>query len=204
MSDHQETYYEILRVAETASATEITAAYHSAKQAFSTDSVAAYSVIDEATNQDFNTVLDEAYHVLSDPKRRKKYDSKLKNLTPSGETVMETPTQVAQALSESPPPHAIIEATQTETQIPTIGMNGARLKTIRESRNMSMEDVARITKIPLKFLTALEEEDASQMPARVYIQGFVKNLANAYKLDPNETAKAYLQSVDSKIKTNPL
>lgn len=204
MSDQHETYYDILRVPETASTTEIAAAYHSAKQAFSTDSVAAYSVIDETTNQDFNTLLDEAYRVLSDPKRRKKYDSKLKNTSTPGETVMETPTQVAQALSQSPPPHAIIEATQPQEQIPVIGMNGARLKSIRESRNMSLEDVARVTKIPLKFLVAIEEEDASQMPARVYIQGFVKNLASTYKLDPNETAKAYLQSVDSKIKTNPL
>ncbi len=203
MSESTESYYQVLRVPETASTTEITAAYHAAKQAYSTDSVASYSLMEESTQRSFNTTLEEAYKVLSDPKRRKKYDNKLRH-TSQGDQKMETPSQVAEALSQTPPPHAIIEAVSTQDNLPPVGINGARLKSIRESRNMSLEDVARITKIPQKFIQALEEENATKMPARVYIQGFVKNLASTYKLEPNETAKAYLQSVDSKIKTNPL
>lgn len=74
--------------------------------------------------------------------------------------------------------------------------SGTRLREMRAHRGLSMEDVARITKIPSKFLRSIEEDDFKRLPARVYIQGFIKNLAVLYKVDPKMTAKAYLTYLD--------
>jgi cytoskeletal protein RodZ len=75
-------------------------------------------------------------------------------------------------------------------------LSGTMLKDMREKRSLSIDDVSRITKIPMKFLRAIEEGTPKTLPARVYLQGFVKNLAVLYKLNPNEAAKAYLAWVD--------
>ena len=77
-------------------------------------------------------------------------------------------------------------------------INGDTLREQRENHSWSVEDVSRITKIPNRYLKALEAQDPPKLPARVYIQGFVKNLATLYKLDPVITAKLYLKSLDLK------
>jgi cytoskeletal protein RodZ len=76
-------------------------------------------------------------------------------------------------------------------------VTGTRLREIREKRTLSLDDVSRITKIPTKFLRAIEEDDLKRMPARVYLQGFVKNLATLYRLNPKDTVKSYLEHIDA-------
>ncbi len=198
MNDTKENYYEILRLSETATVTEIVAAYHAAKQAYSSNSVAAYSLMDEEDSKNFMTELEQAFQVLSDPKRRKKYDKKLKNQN-TGEEEMPTSTQAQESLQPVKPLAMPVESLD-ETAAPQMGISGEKLRSIRETRSMSVDDIARVTKIPSKFIKALEDENSKVLPARVYIQGFIKNLANVYKLDPTETAKAYLQSFDSRNK----
>lgn len=200
----QETYYEILRISEEASPSEISTAYQSAKQAFTGANVAGYSVMDEATTKDLLTKIEEAFRVLSDPKRRKKYDKRLRyqsQSTHEGEDNMPITTQPQENTASTPIPVPMAETpVEQNAAAASNEMNGNRLRTIRESRNISLDDLARVTKIPMKFIKALEEENVTALPARVYIQGFIKNLASIYKLNPTETAKAYLQSFDARNK----
>lgn len=85
-----------------------------------------------------------------------------------------------------------------EAAAPTMGsglMDGTQLKQIREKLGLTADDVCRITKIPSRFLKAIESAKVADLPARVYLQGFVKNLAKLYHLDPKTTVEAYLQTV---------
>lgn len=75
-------------------------------------------------------------------------------------------------------------------------LTGPILKAIREKRGLSLEDTARITKIPSRFIRALENGDVKQLPARVYIQGFIRNLASLYRLEPQSALKSYLSGLD--------
>mgnify|MGYP001157909925 CR=1 FL=1 len=72
-------------------------------------------------------------------------------------------------------------------------INGPFLRDLREKRGLSVDDVARVTKIPSRFLKAIEADDFPKLPAKVYLQGFVKNIANLYKIEAVSTAKAYLE-----------
>ncbi|MDD2370751.1 MAG: helix-turn-helix domain-containing protein [Firmicutes bacterium] len=67
-------------------------------------------------------------------------------------------------------------------------------KTLKSSRNrkfLTIEEVSSITKIKEHYLAALEEEDFEQLPARVYSVGFINNLANLYELPATELILAY-------------
>ena len=61
---------------------------------------------------------------------------------------------------------------------------GNLLKDRRKDRGLSIEDVARITKIRAKYLQALENGDYSSFPSEVYLKGFLKNYAKF--LDVNQ------------------
>ncbi len=75
---------------------------------------------------------------------------------------------------------------------------GLKLREAREAREMSLEDVARITRVPRATLEAIEEGDRTRMPPAVYVRGFVRAFATTVGLDPTETARA-LTSTDERI-----
>ena len=66
---------------------------------------------------------------------------------------------------------------------------GEQLRKARESRRLTVSQVADATKIKSDHITALEESDFSPFSAPVYIRGYTKSLARHYKLDvPNVVA----------------
>jgi|688.fasta_scaffold67479_3 curved DNA-binding protein CbpA len=175
-----ETYYEVLRIDKKASATEILAAYHAAKGAFSREALAGYGVFSQAEVEACLKRIEEAYQTLSDPGKRNSYDKLI-------EAASETLTKEASA-SASTSPAGLPQP-----------LTGLVLKAYREQLHLSLEEVFRITRIPIRYLKAIEEGVVKEMPARVYLQGFVKNLAHVYKLPPNEAAKLFLEHFDKNL-----
>ena len=55
----------------------------------------------------------------------------------------------------------------------------------RKEKGLSREDIARITRIPLKFITALEEEDFDSLPEMVFVRGFVRTYCSEVGLSPD-------------------
>jgi cytoskeletal protein RodZ len=60
---------------------------------------------------------------------------------------------------------------------------GVILREARLSKKLSFSDVEVATKIRMKFLTAIEEDDFSSMPSLSYAKGFVKNYSEFLGLD---------------------
>ena len=67
---------------------------------------------------------------------------------------------------------------------------GARLKKAREGANFSLQDISDRTKISLRFLAAIENDDFSALPGRVYILGFTRAFARAVGLDEESLVTA--------------
>jgi len=66
----------------------------------------------------------------------------------------------------------------------TSGPNiGAALKAVRESRGLSLEALADITRIRRAYLAAIEEMRLEQLPSRPFTIGYVRAYANALGLD---------------------
>lgn len=61
---------------------------------------------------------------------------------------------------------------------------GSLLKSAREEKNISLEEVASATKIHISTLRAIEEGDVNNLPQIVFVRGFVQTYALFLKIDP--------------------
>src|ERR1700730_135499 len=57
------------------------------------------------------------------------------------------------------------------------GNFGERLKREREMREVSLEELTKATRISIRFLLALENEDWEKLPGGVFGHGFVSTIA---------------------------
>jgi cytoskeleton protein RodZ len=60
---------------------------------------------------------------------------------------------------------------------------GDRLRVAREAKGVSLDDVARQTRIPIRHLEHIEREEWDALPAITYSVGFVRSYGNAVGLD---------------------
>ncbi len=67
---------------------------------------------------------------------------------------------------------------------------GTYLASGRERAGMTLEDVAAITRIPLRSLRALEEDRLEDLPAPAYTRGFVISYCRTVGLDPDPALAA--------------
>src|SRR6476660_5109507 len=65
------------------------------------------------------------------------------------------------------------------------------LRAGRAQRKLSLEDVARITKIQTRILEQLESGRLEGLPAEVFVRGFVRSFARCVGLDESEALERY-------------
>ena len=63
---------------------------------------------------------------------------------------------------------------------------GQQLRRAREARNLTLDDVASQTRIPIRHLRAIEDSNWDELPAVTYTIGFGRSYANAVGLDGAE------------------
>jgi cytoskeleton protein RodZ len=68
---------------------------------------------------------------------------------------------------------------------------GEKLRGQRETRGLSLQDIADKTKIPLSILQALEIGDDSHFPAPVFVKGFLRSYAIEIGLKPEDLIGDY-------------
>lgn len=75
---------------------------------------------------------------------------------------------------------------------------GQRLKEIRLSKGLSIDDVAEATKIRASFLSAIEKGDYRKLPSSSYAQGFVQNYATFLGIPKKEAMALFRREFDEK------
>jgi cytoskeleton protein RodZ len=68
---------------------------------------------------------------------------------------------------------------------------GASLKKARESKGISLDQIAKETRISTRFLTAIENEEFHVLPGGVFNRGFVRTFAERVGLDPDQMVADY-------------
>ncbi len=63
---------------------------------------------------------------------------------------------------------------------------GERLRRERELRGIKLEEIAEATKISVRYLRALEDEDLSQLPGGIFSKGFVRAYAKYLGIDEEQ------------------
>ncbi|MFN7697959.1 MAG: helix-turn-helix domain-containing protein [Deltaproteobacteria bacterium] len=68
---------------------------------------------------------------------------------------------------------------------------GQFLRTERELRQLSLEELSQATRIPLRSLQLLEDDRLDGLPGEVFVRGFVKSYARAVGLGVEDALRRY-------------
>ncbi len=68
---------------------------------------------------------------------------------------------------------------------------GHYLQRERKKKNLSIQEIAKATKVPAKALAALESDDRKQLPVSVFAKGFIKIYSGYLGLDQNDILKRF-------------
>ena len=160
-------YYEILDVSPNTPGPKIREAYLKAKEAYCLDSPALYKTFTEAEARQILLLIDEAYRAIS----KRLHDE-----------AAQAAVQVSRPALE-PLPEKSIEV-----------FDGQILQRIRESKGVSLAEISQQTKILVAYLRAIEAEDYAELPARVFVHSYVKEIAKFLSLDMNKVVKSYMSN----------
>lgn len=80
---------------------------------------------------------------------------------------------------------------------------GTALRTEREKRGVSIDDVATHLKISGRVIRALEEGDMSSLPHTVYVRGFIRSYGTYLGLSGEELAEAMDTVASEELPVNP-
>jgi curved DNA-binding protein CbpA len=104
MSQREQTnYYEILEITPDAVATEIHKAYQRARQTYSQDNPALYSMFSPEEARELLRLIDEAYAVLGNQATRKTYDESLGSRGHAAKGSSSSPVSAVPSISHSSP-----------------------------------------------------------------------------------------------------
>lgn len=71
---------------------------------------------------------------------------------------------------------------------------GPRMKRARETRGVTLREIATRTKISVSALEALERNDISRLPGGIFGRAFVRAYAEEVGLDPEQTIREFIEA----------
>jgi flagellar biosynthesis protein FlhG len=207
-------HYDVLEVDPDAGPDEIERSYRVLSAAYEGDSLATYSLFGAEEAEQLRDRIDQAFRVLSDPALRRAYDAARMGEMPEEEEYDDGPVTLAplddglaQPLAEPrsrevPTFDRMDDGSDDESDEETV-WDGARLRRARLLRSVEVEDVASATKISPAYLRFIEEDRFDDLPAVVYVRGFVAAYARFLGLDANRVSRSYSQRFEEQRRAKP-
>lgn len=190
------TYYEILGIPPHVSSGQIQAAYRFARTLYLGESAPSHGLLDADERALFLTQVEEAYACLSNPSTRRDYDAHLQQTSPRRappRSQPATPVAPAPGPTEAMPEPSVGGAGEPEPlRVPDV-VNGAALRKLRESRSLSIDQIAALSKVGSRFLQALEDDRHAVLPGRVFARGFLIEYARAIRVSESDLVERYLR-----------
>lgn len=195
-------YYEILELPANSPQHEVTAAYERARNTYSGENPAIYTIFSENEARQFLVLIEEAYQVLGSNILRNIYDQRLLSGTASINDL--TLAAIVEASKKITP----VEVKPTEkkpvvfTKDPAMeaeiaaqeNWTGEFIKKVREYKNITVERMSEITKINSWYVKAIEKTEPDNLPAVVFVRGYVIQIARALGVDDKKAADSYMKN----------
>ena len=205
MNEKHKNYYEVLEISSNANQREIHKKYMSAKNAYTSDSLALYSLMSKNECEKQLEEVEEAYSILSDSNKRNQYDkirginqnnqiNRADNIENISNKKTEPPQQklaTLMAYKRFSLEHEINSEFEQEIEQAT-EFSGEFLRKIREYKYVDIVRMSEMTKVSKTYIMNIENEDLSTLPALVYVRGFVYQYAKCLKINPEIVANSYL------------
>ena len=164
--------YDLFGLSYGASMVEVERSFYELHKLYGEESLATYSLLDDADRQEKLESLREAYErILQSQSHQTKAEGDL-------EREDEPAATVAQQI--------IIDADPQK-------MPGLFLQQSRKALGLSLQEVAARTKIRSSFLQSIEEQRFDFLPAPVYLRGFLREFARMVNVpDANVLVEAFM------------
>lgn len=206
-TENKNSYYDILEVSEHATQHDIIIAYEKIKRTYSSENSALYNVFNEAEVKLFRQIIDEAFSILGNQAYRSIYEKRRnsKHYSESELTVEAIKSASRELFPEFPKktvskePAFIFDKDYELEIAKKIEWNGEDLKKVREYKKISIEELHEKTKINPWYLTAIEKMDAQNLPAAVFVRGYVIQIARVLNLKDLLIADSYMKIFRKKI-----
>lgn len=194
-------HYDILELSPQCSQNDITDAYNKAKATYSGQNPALYTIFSEQEAREYLRLVEEAYAVLGNRSLRALYDEKLvKGVVDTSKVaydnlLQESRTNKSHQLPKIQRFKLEYEANPTFEEEIKIQSNwsGDFLKKVREYKKVSLEQLAEITKITPFYLNALEKMERENLPAPVFVRGYLVQVCRTLNLDDKKVADSYMR-----------
>jgi flagellar biosynthesis protein FlhG len=177
----EQNHYELLEISRSASKDEVERAYRLAYSTYSSDSMAGLAVFGDGDVDAIRTRLDVAYEILRNDAARAAYDADLEKES----SAVESRVPAGEELARSPSTLEDLDDQEGE-------FDGPRLRRLRMHRGVELDEIASTTKVNPTYLHFIEEERFAELPAAVYVRGFVMGYASSVGLDPRRVAESYM------------
>jgi flagellar biosynthesis protein FlhG len=185
--DRRGTLYDVIGIGRGASDEEVRRAYKRQRELFAPGSLPLVSLIDETQVRAELSLVQEAYDTILDPVRRRAYNiSAFPDLEDGERQHSDTRTGLT-------PDQLMLQAELARDIHPETEFTGELMRRIREANGIELTEIAARTKITLPHLNALEAERYDELPAEVYVRGFVQLVARQLKLDPAQVVRSYIR-----------
>ena len=200
-------YYDILEVNPHCAQHEVTSAYLRAKATYSDDNPAIYTIFSDEEARDLLKLVEEAYAVLGNKTLRSLYDEKLGQLGLKKEDLsFEALKAQSRTLFPEVPKKAV--SGKSEYQVnpdfeaemsSNTDWSGAWLKKIREYKQMPPERLSEITKIRAYYISSIEKVDPQNLPAPVFVRGYVAQISKVLGLNEKKVCDSYMSHFKSAL-----
>ncbi len=169
--------YDLFGLSDGANMVEVEKAFCELRNLYSEESLATYSLLDDAERQEKLESLQEAY------------DRILQSHYPPPKTVVDPEKGAEPVAAESQKIRIDADLQQ---------MPGLYLQQSRKALGLSLRDVAERTKIRSSFLQSIEEQRFDFLPAPVYLRGFLREFARMVNVpDADALIEAFMAQHES-------
>lgn len=202
-------YYEIMELTpQAADELTIRSRYNELKSFYASGTLIDKGILVERELVGLQEMLEEAYAVLGNPTLKAIYDEKL-NICVSSEKIINPVAIVKEStlpvsdLKEIKRPcfeherkmwklsYPVDEAKENYFQQLT-QWDGYALAALREYKKVSISDLSQFTKINPFYITAVEQMLPNQLPAHVFVRGYIVQIARALGLNAEKVASSYM------------
>ncbi len=225
ITENKNNYYEILEVSTTATQHDILLAYQKAKLTYSDSNMAIRSAFSDEELNELKKLVDEAFLVLSNQNYRHIYEQRLNtksysesDITFNGIKDFTQDISPANTIEKLIQKHnAMSQKAETTTTEPEVELpapvdevfeqemqnqsewSGDFLKKVREYKKISIDKLQESTKVNPWYLKALETMDVKNLPASVFVRGYVIQMAKELGLNEKNVADSYMKIYKTKL-----